>query len=148
MNIPREINVEEIDLIYIVSNTPAYLFKRMRGSESVLWMASNLSTEKLVQLYTYLRSEEGNNNYPVSLSYATLIALSTKELSLATDTLKRLPLIGLDWGKQILSIANSQAVPTLTTDLKFTPPRQRSLIFGGSTSENTLTIPSSVRLKL
>ncbi|MBU6482977.1 MAG: hypothetical protein KGS09_20855 [Nitrospirae bacterium] len=141
MSIPTEIDSHEIDLVYLVANTPAFLYKHLRHNNSVQWMAAKFSIDELCRIYQELRTPSGRNNFPVSLSYAVITALSLKEYSVVSEVLRGLPVEGLDWGRIFLDIVLSQSIPTSQTVLTIPPRSAKSsrLDIATSTSDVIIT---------
>lgn len=121
MNLPHQIDIHEIDRVYLVANTPSYLFKHLRGCNSVQWMAANLNVEQLEELYHKNRGEEDLTKGSAALSYALIAALSLLEYSIAAETLKRIPVDELSWGKQFIETAISQAIPSSQQTIRLYP---------------------------
>jgi len=121
MNLPNQIDVHEIDQVYLVANTPSYLFKHLRACNSVQWMAANLNVEQLEELYRKNRGEEDLTKHSAALAYALIAALSLHEYSAVAETLKRIPVNELSWGRQFIETAISQAIPFTQQTIRLSP---------------------------
>lgn len=118
MTLPQQIDVDELVGTYMVSNTPAYLYKHYRRSESVAWMAGNLSVEQLVALLREAREKLIKSPADMALAYAAVVALSLKDYELVREIIEGLDTTGLEWGKDIKINVISHAKPTTLTVIK------------------------------
>lgn len=98
---PR-IEVQSLAQVFLVANTPAYLVKHFRRSDSVQRLANEASTEELVQLYERAAGNRTLDELTV-LGYAALVALTLQNTNKARRALQQLS--GgphLDWGPRII----------------------------------------------
>jgi hypothetical protein len=92
-----EQTVREWREVYLVSNTPLYLYKRLRGLPAVQQLAQATGVKELKA--EYLRRAGSGRHKPddVATAYACLIAITHKDPDEAVPILRSLDTGGLDW---------------------------------------------------
>jgi len=125
MSLPSQIDVESLCQIYLVSNTPRYLYKHLRSDPSVQWMAKNLSANQLVGLYT--ESQEGSTRSisEVAVAHAVLAALSHMSYGDIAPVLDSLPTAGLKWASELIDILKRTRI--IIETVSFEVPRKNLL---------------------
>lgn len=127
MNLHPSINLESLVEDYVVSNTPEYLYKKLRSNLSVQWMAKNLQAQTIVEIYKEIQQKKVKSAEDIALAYGALVSLSFKDYSETQPVLESLPLEGFEWGAKIKELIISLVTPTLiiTTTL---PPLLKKLV--------------------
>lgn len=105
--------VENLDFkglkeIYMVSNTPDYLFKKFRELASVQTLSQKNNVEALQNILTEIASEPISEIHALISVYAILVALSFKPVSQIKTLLENLEL-QIQWGDRLKSIVLAHA---------------------------------------
>jgi hypothetical protein len=111
------IDMDRLSDIYLMANTPAYLFKHFRRESSLQSFAQNASTATLSDYLRSLADRQQLELDEVVRAYAYLIALSLKEPDGIT-CLESLPRLPLDWQGEITALAKSVFRPTLVMEVR------------------------------
>ncbi len=90
--------IREFREVYLVSNTPLYLFKRLRRLPAVQQLAGALSGEQLAAEYLSHAKAERRTPDDVATAYACLVAITHKDPPEAISSLRSLDLSDLNWG--------------------------------------------------
>jgi len=131
---PSTHEIEDLARDYLLSNTPAYLFKRFRSHESVQRMARNLPSPQLVRMYEDNRQQNEKALMDVVLAYAALIALSLADDPSAHTALRQLNAEGLDFAADLIEIGDSARKTTSLLTLQMHNRAPESVSLGGQTS--------------
>lgn len=93
--------VREFREVYLVSNTPLYLYKRLRRLPAVQQLARATDAKELHA--EYLRCAKAATREPddVATAYACLIAITHKDPGEAVPVLRALDTADLDWASAI-----------------------------------------------
>ena len=100
MNLDPQL-IREIREVYLVSNTPLYLYKRLRQLEAVHHLASAVTGKDL--LAEYLKRAKAKDRTPddVAIAYACLVAITLRDLDEADPLLRSLESTSLNWAPAI-----------------------------------------------
>ena len=145
MKISEHLDIETISEICMVSNTPKFLYKRLRANPSVEQFAKDHTIESIVKNYKSLLRKKERTYNENALAYALLISLHFKDYAELKRVANRLPVKNLKWGKELKDILLSSAIPTLYS--VFTMPHNvRSLqnmsVENIPTNQSTIIIAS------
>jgi hypothetical protein len=129
--------------VYLVSNTPLYLFKRLRRLPAAQQLARALSGEELAA--EYLRRTKAQNRTPddVAIAYACLIAITHKDPPEAVSVLRSLDLTGLAWAPAIRDLFTAKVPAGRSHYITITAPAVPSVHFGtdATTSSGSTDVP-------
>jgi hypothetical protein len=129
---------DEIVEAYVFANTPAYLLRKLSGSEFVLKLMARKQAD-LVRLIDLSTSESVES---VALAYAALLALLRKNIdksvALELSSAKR-----LEWGPALISLYEQKAI-----SLSFTKVRPPKVLTGSPSFPATGTTPSFTLTKV
>ncbi len=118
---PEDIDSSELVMTYVAANTPAYLFKRLRSSDSVNRLAKAFAPEELGELCTTLLSSPVRRQVDVARAYALIVALGAKDDHYRKGVLRALDLAVLDWGNAIRGMITARDIPTGTVTISPLP---------------------------
>ena len=139
------LNLEELRRIYVFANTPAYLFRRYRGDESVKALADAAS---LTELISEIKEVDGNPERSfddVVSAYAALVAATHKDQAPTRAAFESLVISNLDWTASIIEIWAATLISTvrqlMTMKPKLGPFHDTSLSIA-STTVSKILIPN------
>ena len=121
MSILSDQEIEELGLVYLVANTPRYLFKHLRAHPSVQRMGEEVGVDFLLPLYSKNLKKQTKSIGEICVAYAALIAMSYKDWETVAPLLEALETKGLDWGSEILDILRKTEWPAKTISLAMQP---------------------------
>ena len=108
------LNLEQLGMVYLVANTPSYLYRHFRLDSSIQEVARGSSVEELnaaikekLSIPTERRTIED-----IVLIYALLVALTFKDQVEVERSITSIELTTVDWGKKILDIWKNSSGPT------------------------------------
>ena len=123
---------------YLVSNTPYYLFKKLRSNPVLSQLARDNSPEQLEAAFQGATGKNKKERTALDIvqAYACIIALSLKDYAEGKSVLDRLPVTRLDWGLDIRNISLKKAVPEslLTVAIGYKVPTPCPLVSASSTA--------------
>lgn len=135
--------IREFREVYLVSNTPLYLFKRLRRLPAVQQLARALSGEELAA--EYLRRTKAQNLTPddVAIAYACLVAVTRKDPPEAVSMLRSLDLTGLDWAPAIRDLFTAKVPAGRSHHITIAAPAVPSIRLGtnATTSSGSTAAP-------
>jgi hypothetical protein len=127
--IVQKLDFEGLKEIYMMANTPGYLFKNIRSLASVESLAKNYSVDELQNALEEIATEPISEIAGLLSVYAILIALSFKPLYQIKPLLENLEL-QIQWGDHlkelILAHANQVNEISSTTSLAFGSEKPRT----------------------
>jgi len=112
----RALDYDNLRQWYMLSNTPAYLYKHFAKEETLLQLALKSSVRELIGIF-----EEAIHDVPKELDdlitlYAVMIAICQKdamdEYELAKDFLDKVRQCEIGWFEELVSICKSTRFPT------------------------------------
>lgn len=110
IEIPAE-TISILEQIYVVSNTPGYLYKHFRREAGVERLAHTYSAEQLVEHIVEVESKEGRTLADVASAYAACVALTFHDLRLVLELMNRVELQKLEWVEAIVNIWDKSYIP-------------------------------------
>lgn len=124
------LNENELARIYLVANTPSYLYRHYRSDQSVQEVSNQNSAMDLLLFARQIAQLPNRTLRQVIQAYAGLVALTLKDVEVRIDD--RNSLQGLDWGEAILSLGSNNQVSTSQIQLsslpKLTRPAEASAV--------------------
>ncbi len=114
MTLPEQIDVQSLVETYVVSNTPKYLYKELRATLSVQWLARNLPVQRISEIFKEIQRKKEKSVEDLSVAYAALVSLSLKDEPEARSAIQELPPEGFQWAREIKEIATSSVIPTVS----------------------------------
>lgn len=105
------IDTQELVQIFILSNTPYYLFKNYQSHPSIELLSEQYSTDELIELFEMEKSNEKNTYEEVVIVYAILIALTKKPYMEVEQFFLKLGNGTFKWAKQISNIYFAKQKP-------------------------------------
>lgn len=115
------INTEELVQIFILSNTPYYLYKKFSAEVSIQKFSEKYSTDKLIKLFKREQGKDKTTYEDVVLFYAIIIALTKKPYREVKDFFLGLNNASFRWARQISEIYAAKRFPQsiVTYDAKY-----------------------------
>lgn len=139
MTLPAEIDIDDVFKIYIFSNTPSYLYRKLRVSSTVKWAARNLSVAQVLDIYGQTRQARGSSGHALAVAYAMLVALSLMDYSEVKPAVEGLETEGLEWGAIILRKIVAPLIVSQYSEVQLLSPVRRGRQ-GVSSSASTLGV--------
>jgi len=115
------IDTQELVQIFILSNTPYYLFKKFFSHPNIEILSEQYSTDDLIGLFEKEIIKEKNTYEEVVLVYAILIALTKKPFNEVEQFFIQLGEATFRWAKQISKIyfAKRKSESIIILDLRY-----------------------------
>ena len=143
MILPAEAELERPVLDFLLSNTPFYLYTKLRVSPVTQKLANLNSTQELQELFALQTSKDVRSSADVTLAYVVLVALSLKHYGEAEPALRRIPVHLLDWGVAIRDICLAKSVSEVH---QYVPPAIKVLPPSSTFSQSAYTTRSSSQI--
>jgi hypothetical protein len=131
--------------IYVVANTPTYLYRRFRSQEIIRDLANRYSEEDLIDYIKKIDSSQNPSISDVANAYAVSVALTFKNSEIVKKLLKSYELKKLEWVLPVVQIWLVTEIPT-TSSVFYVENARVNCNINMSSSKSTNTI-KEVRLK-
>jgi hypothetical protein len=119
------LNENELARIYLVSNTPSYLFRHYRADQSVQELSSRHSAVDLLSFATQVAQLHNRTLRQVIQAYAALVAFTLKNPQVRIDDPESLK--NLNWSHAILSLGGGEQITTNQFQLRSSPTVTRPM---------------------
>jgi hypothetical protein len=136
------LNEPQLARIYLVANTPAYLYRNYRADPSVWEIARRHTVDDLVSFAVEHANERKLKD--VVFAYAALVALSFKDQREVLDRTANVSFENLDWGRKLLELGRHEQTGNVKIEITV-PPRIEQQPSTTSSSANTGTLSIEVR---
>ena len=113
------LNENQLGRIYIVANTPSYLFRHFRAEQSVQRLAKQNTAQDLIEFARGVAVANKRTLKQVIEAYAAIVALTFKDkgtIEIDPDSFN-----GLDWARSILAFASAAQIGTRQVELTSNP---------------------------
>lgn len=127
---------------YVFSNTPSYLFRRLRREPSVKAVSDHSPTEQIVRGIERLTSKPERDAESIAYAYALLVALSYKQPEELARALGTANIEGLNWLPAIRDYI-SGLTPTVRATFSASTARALGSKPASSATLNELVVPAS-----
>lgn len=120
------LNFNQLARIYVMANTPSYLYRHYKADSSVREFAKLNTIEGLINIIREVAAltPENRKIEHIVLAYAAIVALTFKNPIEVIHNLADLSLESLFWAKEILSLWNSSQTTTQTIKINAPSPVQ------------------------
>jgi hypothetical protein len=108
---PQELDSKALAAAYSVSNTPAYLFKRLRVEPVVERLAERYSALELVAMFNGIVERDERTFADVASAYGILVALGRRPFDERERAEGDMALDRLEWGRTFSDIVRAAASP-------------------------------------
>jgi len=115
---PEEISI--LEKIYIVANTPSYLYKHFKREVCVERLASNYNVKELIKHIAQIDRKKERLLADVTSAYAACVAMTFHDVRTVTGLMRQLKFRNIEWVKEIINIWESSYIPTQITDMCYT----------------------------
>jgi hypothetical protein len=120
------LNQSQLAQIYLVANTPSYLFRHYRADSSIWEVARRYSVAELVLSVAEIAHLDERTLNQVVLAYAALVALSFKNPKEVHAATAHVSFAGLNWAEHLLALASSQQTSTQEFEIQARPTIQQT----------------------
>ena len=120
-----ELSQTEIDKLtdmYLVANTPSYLYRRFRDSVIVERVAKDSTAEQLLETIRTVDKLEDRELLEVVKAYTATVALTFLDPRAFQEALGKIEIVHLEWVLPILSLWHETQVPISTHSVLYKPP--------------------------
>jgi hypothetical protein len=107
--------------IYLMANTPAFLFRQFRADASLRSFARASSSADLVGQVTSYSSSPSRSLEDLAKSYAALVALTLRDTDEVLPLLRAANVSGLDWAQAIIELWLASHMQTRTIEIAASP---------------------------
>jgi hypothetical protein len=118
------LNQSQLAQIYLVANTPSYLFRHYKADSSIWELARRYSVDELVSAIAEIANLNERTLNHIVLAYAALVALSFKNPREVEAAASRVSFDRLNWAQHILALAKSQQTSTQEFEIQARPTVQ------------------------
>lgn len=120
----NDLNIDELAQIFILANTPNYLYKNYSSDPSINKLAEGYSSEDLITVFREINRKEITSCEDVVLFYSVIVALSKKPSKDVRELFKEMNGLSFRWAKQISEIYFSKIIPEslISYEYKYRPP--------------------------
>jgi hypothetical protein len=109
MGLIDQLDIKEINSVYLFANTPKYLYRHLRHIQSVQELSQRATLQNLVDEYNKITSPTTRSSEDIAAAYALLIAVTFWEYQKALATFEKFDLSRLEWGNDIKDIFKTNA---------------------------------------
>jgi len=102
--------------IYVVANTPTYLYRRFRSQEIIRDLANRYSEGDLIDYIKKIDSSQNPSISEVANAYAISVALTFKNSEKVKELLQSYQFKKLEWISHIIQIWKDTEIPTTIFD--------------------------------
>jgi hypothetical protein len=136
MSILTDNDVEQIERVVLVANTPRYLIKHLRELAGVQHLATTSSS----RLEDVFRDAQSTHHH--AICYAVMVALGFKPYSEMLSMISRLDIGDLPWGQHVGQNLRAMSLPLDVTQYAPIGPQVRSGLDSlvGSSSDTATTL--------
>lgn len=106
--------LERLAQIYVVANTPSYLYRHFKKDPAVEDLAKTNSVAELVSTAKIDGATAARSLPEIVSAYAALIALTLKDYNQISNTLREGNFPGLHWAKDIVRVWDRTRISTQT----------------------------------
>jgi hypothetical protein len=145
MKSPVDFDVAQVRSIYIVANTPAYLYKHLQRHAVVAEIGEIFRASAIGEALRALLSAPNRTYSDVARAYALLVALGRRPFEEWDQIVGSLDLSPLDWGEAIVRMMRS-VVPTLVSDVRMSMQLPTRIESTKATSSEMLIRSASPRI--
>ena len=121
MDLMVQINIKEITRIYLLANTPMFLYRNMKGLYSLKNLIRNNDLPILIDEYDKRTTKKDKQAEDMAISYAILVAITFLDYQVAIEALKNIDVSRLEWGDDIKDIFVSRAHVYTNVELSMKP---------------------------
>jgi hypothetical protein len=116
---PDELGLDLATLarIYLLANTPRYLYRRFREDPSVQRLARALTATELLSIITEIGARETRDSQSLATAYGALVALTFQPLDSTRAAFNDWGGGRLQWDREIWELYLQEAVPTQVVSL-------------------------------
>ena len=116
------INLDELDIpailrVYMLANTPAYLYRHLRAEPSLERLAKSSTPRELLAAVSAREGKPSRTAEDAAIAYGMLVALSFQNYRDVQEALAGWQPRALTWARHITSIIGQTAVGTTLTRL-------------------------------
>ena len=134
MEIKEQLDIKGLEQFYLFANTPGYLYRHFRSSETV---SSLIERNRLSDLVDAYKSYTESANRPIEnvvVAYAILMSFTFLKLQDALEMFSQVNLSRLDWGEEIKRTFESSIIGTTSVRIQV-PPKvlNRQILTTGNT---------------
>lgn len=137
------LNEPQLARIYLVANTPSYLYRHFRADSSVLEIAKRNTIDDLVSFAASIANAPKRTLRDVVSAYAALVALTFKNQHEVSEKTADVSFENLDWARRIVDLGGYNQTRNVKIDINI-PPRVEQQSPDRS-SRNPSTIPVKAR---
>ncbi len=112
------LNMDSLKTIYIVSNTPMYLYKNFRKDASVQELSNRYSADELIDLFYQIMGDMGKEIEQLTTLYAIMMSLTYKECQQAKVFFETQELYDIEWFEEFRDIYFSTSRITEVHEVK------------------------------
>lgn len=109
MGLIDQLDIKEINSVYLFANTPKYLYRHLRHIQSVQELSQRATLQNLVDEYNKITSLSTKSSEDIAAAYALLIAVTFWEYQKGLAAFGKLDFSRLEWGSDIKDIFRTNA---------------------------------------
>lgn len=113
-----KIDIDSLKDVYLVSNTPLYLYKNFVNDQSVQELKLSNTTQELVEEFIHISNIEIEEIDDLVYAYAIYIAILLKDDNLTNTFIDSAGDINFEWFGDLKSIYEETITPTYSFEIK------------------------------
>jgi hypothetical protein len=98
------LDLDILSQIYMVSNTPSYLYTRFRKEDTIIDISKKYKTEEIIETIEFVLHDKAEDSNKIIFLYALIISLTYKPYSKVYKFLSKLEKIKFKWFYEIINI--------------------------------------------
>jgi hypothetical protein len=109
--------------IYVLANTPSFIYRRMRELPAAQRLADGSSVAALRSQCSKVAAKKKRTVEEVALAYGAIVALTLKEPQPAKKVFKDIAKLDLDWAENIVAMHLSRPATMTTAEFRMDSPK-------------------------
>lgn len=109
MGLTDQLDIKEINSVYLFANTPKYLYRHLQHIQSIQELSQHATLQNLVDAYNEITSPTAKSSEDIAIAYALLITVTFWEYQKALVAFGKFDLSRLEWGNDMKDIFKANA---------------------------------------
>lgn len=109
MGLIDQLDIKEINGVYLFANTPKYLYRHLKHIQSIQELSQHATSQNLVDAYNEITSPTTKSSQDTAIAYALLITVTFWEYQRALAAFGKFDLSRLEWGNDMKDIFRTNA---------------------------------------
>jgi len=133
-----KLNKKAVTQIYLVANTPTYLFRHLRSEQSVKDLANHWPSQTLLEQVATIDAQAKRSEVDIAIAYAALVAATYRDPREVAEARASVKIKNLSWVDDILAIWFDSATPESSVLFTAQPRQAEQFQISDATSSTTV----------